>query len=59
MGLEMEMFTKARIEGGVGVLGCIKKLERTQILSSLLHFFNYFWALRIMQTVLADTVASN
>lgn len=41
------------------VLGCIKKLERKQILSSLLHFFNYFWALRMMQTVLADIVASN
>lgn len=42
-----------------GVLGCIKKLERKQILSSLLHLFNHFWALRMMQTVLADIVASN
>ena len=62
MGLEMEMYTDTRIEEDVRrALGlwCIKKLERTQILSSLLHFFNYFWALRIMQTVLADIVASN
>ena len=43
MGPEMEMYTKARIGGGVGVLGCIKKLERKQILSSVICLFDYFW----------------
>lgn len=42
-----------------GGLGCIKKLERKQILSSEICLFDYFWALRIIQTVLADIVASN
>ena len=59
MGLEMEMFMSTRIEDAVRYAWVHKKLERKQILSSLLHFFNYFWALRMMQTVLADIVASN
>lgn len=42
-----------------GVLGRIKKLERKQFLSSEICLFDYFWDLRIIQTVLADIVASN
>lgn len=59
MGLEMEMFMKARIEDAVRCAWVHKKLERTQFLSSEICLFDYFWALRMMQTVLTDIVASN
>ena len=42
----MELYTDTRIEGGVGVLKCIKKLERKQILSSEICLFNYFLVIK-------------
>lgn len=44
MGLEMEMYTDTRLEEDVKRslgLWCIKKLERKQILSSVICLFNY------------------
>lgn len=44
MGLEMEMYTKARIEDAVRRAWVHKKkLERKQILSSVICLFDYFW----------------
>lgn len=41
MGLEMEMYTKARIGDAVRRAWVHKKLERKQILSSEICLFNY------------------
>lgn len=41
MGLEMEMYTKARIEEDVRCAWVHKKLERKQFLSSEICLFNY------------------
>lgn len=43
MGLEMEMYMKARIEDTVRRAWVHKKLERKQILSSEICLFDYFW----------------
>lgn len=42
MGLEMEMFAKTRIEDAVRRAWVHKKLERKQILSSVICLFDYF-----------------
>lgn len=46
MGLEMELYTKARIEDAVRRAWVHKKLERKQILSSEICLFDYFLVIK-------------